>query len=276
MQRRRLTQIFPILLPLRVKQRIFFYKINMKFDKHVYSKCIDTMVLPKRIFKHKSILIREFNNVNIHLQKNKITNLKIAASKISGIIIKPQEVFSFWNSVGNLSYSKGYKDGVFLSDGAIKIACGGGLCQLSNLLFWMFLHTPLQVIERYRHSVDPFPDCGRVIPFGTGATLVQGWKDLKIKNTTHLIWQINIWFDETYIYGEVRANDYPEYSYHIEEKNHHFTKKKDGIYRKNQIYRKVIDRRTGNLLLIQHLFDNDSLIKYNIDDNLVNSTFDNS
>lgn len=112
----------------------------------------------------------------------------------------------------------------------------------------MFLHTPLEVIERYRHSFDPFPDYGRVIPFGTGATLVNGWKDIKVKNNTDKTFQINVWFDDKYIYGDIRADEYPEYTYHIREKNHRFEKRKDGIYRLNEIYRNVVNRKTGNLI----------------------------
>ena len=48
---------------------------------------------------------------------------------------------------------------------------GGGLCQLSNLIFWMTLHTPLTVTERYRHSHDVFPDANRTQPFGSGGHL---------------------------------------------------------------------------------------------------------
>ena len=48
------------------------------------------------------------------------------------------------------------------------MATGGGLCQLSNLIYWMTLHTPLTITERYRHSYDVFPDSNRTQPFGSG------------------------------------------------------------------------------------------------------------
>lgn len=269
MARKRLTQIFPALLPLRQKQKNIFFKIGMKLDKNKYVKTIIDEKLPKKIFNHKSLLLRKLGETDIQLQVNKIDNLKIAAAKFSGAIVKPGEVFSFWDIVGDVSYKLGYKDGIFLSDGEVKTGCGGGLCQLANLIFWMFLHTPFDVIERYRHGFDPFPDYGRVIPFGTGATLVNGWKDIKVKNNTQQTFQINIWFDDSYIYGDIRANEYPEYSYHIKEKNHRFLKREDGIYRLNEIYRDIIDRKTGNLIKEEHLFDNDCIIKYDIDENLV-------
>ena len=127
-------------------------------------------------------------------------NLKLAAKCFNGILIKPGEVFSFWNLVGDFSYKKGYKDGVLLQDGEVKAGVGGGICQLANLIFWIFLHTDLEIIYIYRHGFDLFPDYSRVIPFGTGATLVVGFKDIKVKNNSNQIYQLNIWFDDTYIW----------------------------------------------------------------------------
>lgn len=45
-----------------------------------------------------------------------------------------------------------------LSRGEVVRGVGGGLCQLANLLYWMSLHTPLEIAERHQHSFDPFPD----------------------------------------------------------------------------------------------------------------------
>lgn len=269
MARKRLTQLFPGLLPFRQKQKRIFFRLGMYFDRHSYATKKSTSTLLKKIYKHKSLLLRKLGDTDIQLQVNKVTNLQLAANQFSGIIIKPGEVFSFWYLVGDISVKKGYKEGIMLSDGEVKVAVGGGLCQLANLLFWMFLHSPFEVIERYRHGFDPFPDYGRVVPFGTGATLVNGWKDLKLKNPTQQTFQIRVWFDDTYIHGEIRADEYSPYTYHVQEKNHRFVRKSDGIYRQNQIYRKVVDRYTGKLVKEEHLFDNDCLIKYDVDSSCI-------
>ncbi|MBR2090140.1 MAG: hypothetical protein IJ905_07220 [Fibrobacter sp.] len=42
---------------------------------------------------HKSILLRKLKDVDMHLQYNKITNLKLAVTKLDGVIIKPGETF---------------------------------------------------------------------------------------------------------------------------------------------------------------------------------------
>jgi len=65
-------------------------------------------LLQHKVFEHKSLLIRKLKDVEMYLQKNKVTNLKLTAEKISGIVINPGETFSFWNLVGKTTAKKGY------------------------------------------------------------------------------------------------------------------------------------------------------------------------
>ena len=48
----------------------------------------------------------------------------------------------------------------------------------------MFLHSPLTVVERSEHSFDPFPDNGRVLPWGVGCSIVYNYVDLVVRNDT--------------------------------------------------------------------------------------------
>ena len=75
----------------------------------------------------------------MQLQYNKITNLKIAAKEISGIVIKPGETFSFCKLVGLPTKKKGYLMGMELSFGKARPGIGGGICQIANLLNWLVL-----------------------------------------------------------------------------------------------------------------------------------------
>lgn len=86
-------------------------------------------------------------------------------------------------------------------DGKLQTAPGGGLCQMSNLLFWIFLHTPLTIIERHGHAIKDFPEPPSDAPIGVDATVSEGGLDLKVKNETDFTFQINIWFDEKNING---------------------------------------------------------------------------
>ena len=94
--------------------------------------------------------------------------------------------------VGNPSKRKGYLKCLVLNNGKIGYDYGGGLCQLGNLLYWMVLHSPLVVTERWRHSFDVFPDVNRKLPFGSGATLSYNYIDLQFKNPTKHNYQIKL------------------------------------------------------------------------------------
>lgn len=148
------------------------------------------------------------------LQHNKVENLKIASSKIDGIVIRPGDTFSYCKSIGKPTKLKGYKKGMNLYYGRFKAETGGGLCQLSNLIYWMALHTPLTVIERHRHSFDVFPDSNRTQPFGSGATCVYNYRDLQISNDTNETYQINIKIEDDYLIGEIRSDVKPIIMYH--------------------------------------------------------------
>ena len=119
-------------------------------------------------------------------------NLRLAVEKLDGIIVYPQETLSYWKTIGKPSASKGYKKGMMLKDGTIVYGIGGGLCQLSNLLFWLFLHAPLTVVERHGHGTRDFPDPDGGMPLGVDATISEGWLDLKVKNETADTFQLRL------------------------------------------------------------------------------------
>lgn len=72
------------------------------------------------------------------------------------------------------------------------------------MLFWLFLHTPLTVIERHGHAVESFPSTTEELPCGTDATINEGWLDLKICNDTDNTFQVVVEFDDEYMYGSTR------------------------------------------------------------------------
>lgn len=206
--------------------------------------------LPFLVASHESILLRKLGDADMRLQQNKVTNLRIASSKIDGVIIRPGETFSFWKCVGWPTARRGYVKGMLLSNGKVQEGIGGGLCQSANLLYWMALHSPLEISERHRHSYDIFPDSGRVLPFGTGAAVYYNYVDLQFYNPTDMTFQINIGVNDTHLHGEIRSDMLTPVSYKIVEREHRFTKsRKTGkIWRENLVYRRSFDKRTGNLL----------------------------
>lgn len=192
------------------------------------------------IFEHKTPLRRNLKDVDQSLDENKIKNLKNAIKFIDGMLIKPDEVFSYWKRIGKPSGSRGFVDGMVLDHGKYKLGVGGGLCQLSNMLFWMVLHTPVDVIERHRHSYDVFPDSNRTQPFGSGATCVYNYRDLQFINRTNEIYQIKLRLDGDYLYGEILSNKPKYFNYEVYESSHSITQEYWGGYiRHNSINSRV-------------------------------------
>lgn len=191
-------------------------------------------------FEHATPLFRPLKNVEQYLQVNKVTNLTLAARHIDGLLIRPGETFSFWICVGRPSARRGFLEGLILKNGQICKGTGGGLCQMGNLLFWMAVHSPLTVTERWRHSFDVFPDVNRTLPFGSGATLAWNYIDLQIRNDTSCDWQLKVWLDETHLRGQVRSTQAPTVRYEVIEQGHIIRAESFGGYsRHNQLVQRA-------------------------------------
>lgn len=233
------------------------------FSGKSYSENIALEKYPYIIFKHSTPLIRRLKDVDMHLQYNKIINLRLAINKLNGIVIKPGETFSYWKLIGKTSYKKGYLDGLVLcSDGTFKAGVGGGLCQLSNLIYWMTLHTELTVVERHRHSHDIFPDVDRTQPFGTGATCSYNSLDLQIQNNSDKEFQLVVYLTNENLVGEWRSLKPSIYKYEVYEKEHSITPGLFGGYiRNNVIYRKAYDNI--GLIKDEYITENHAYMTYN-------------
>ena len=218
--------------------------------------------LPCVQFAHATPLMRQLRGDQIEWQRNKVSNLKLAAARLDGLILRPGETFSYWRLIGKPSKRKGYQEGMVLFLGRIGGDIGGGLCQLSNLIFWMTLHTPLTVVECYRHSHDVFPDSNRTQPFGSGATCAYPHRDLMIRNDMDQDFQLCLRVGETHLEGEWRAVRPSEYRYEIVEREARIDQASWGGYiRHNALYWKVYDLESG-LLEEQFLFTNDAIMMY--------------
>ncbi|SDY32705.1 vancomycin resistance protein VanW [Evansella caseinilytica] len=227
----------------RFKRYIAWY-----FGKKKYAAEKQDALLPHVIFRHQTLLLRKLNNVDMQLQHNKVKNLKIATKRINKLIVKPGETFSYWRLIGNTTKRKGYVEGMILHYGKVTTGTGGGLCQLSNLIYWLTLHSPLTVTERYRHSYDVFPDSNRSQPFGSGATCAYNYLDLQITNETNTTYQLIVEVTDTHLTGEWRATVPPIKRYEVYERDHFISQEFWGGYvRHNKIYRKTYN--LGNELM---------------------------
>lgn len=261
----RLSEIHPIFYHTRIWQKRLFRQVKNYTQRQQFAtkKSLDNLAFSCK--KHQSLLRRKLGDADPRLQENKVVNLAIASQTIDGILIHPNQTFSFWQLVGEPSAAKGYIEGMQLSRGAVKTGIGGGLCQLANLLYWMALHTPLTVVERHHHSFDPFPDHERVLPFGSGAGIFYNYVDLRFHNPTQQTFQIRVWLTENHLKGAIYTDQLWPYSYHVFEKNHQFLQQGDRVYRQNEIWRSPIEKRTGKHLSAERLIQNFAEVKYALD-----------
>lgn len=169
---------------------------------------------PVVVYAHKSLIRRTLGTVDQKLQENKAVNLSLAAPRVNGVLIRPGETFSFWRMVGPCTARRGYLPGLTISKGETACGVGGGMCQFTNLLHWMVLHTPLVITEHHHHDgYDLFPDFGRTIPFGTGTSILYNYLDYRFYNPTEQTFQILVHTDEIYLCGELRAEHALPYKY---------------------------------------------------------------
>ncbi|MDR2210822.1 MAG: VanW family protein [Spirochaetaceae bacterium] len=191
------------------------------------------------VARHQSVLRRRLGDSDPDLQEKKIINLRQAVKRLNGIIINQGNIFSFWKVLGQPKYKDGYVDGMLLSNGTVVKGIGGGLCQLSNFLYWLSLHAPVETVERSHHSMDVFPDSGRVLPFGGGATVLYNFIDLQFRNKSPCPLQLKIWITEKHLKGQIVSPHPIQEKYHVIEKNHFFIKRGGQYFRYNELYRET-------------------------------------
>jgi len=119
-------------------------------------------------------------------EENTIYNIRLASEVINGILVKPQEIFSFNKYVGPAEKADGYKEGTIIANGVFVNGYGGGICQVSSTLYNAVLLANLPIVERYNHSV--YGEATKYVPLGQDAAIFYGFKDLKFKNNSdHVI-----------------------------------------------------------------------------------------
>lgn len=228
--------------------------------------------LPVTLYRHNSLIRRKLGNTEQDSQEGKARSLALSAPHVDGIVIRPGETFSFWRLVGNPTEARGYRPGVVIDGDHAAVGIGGGMCQFTNLLHWMALHTPLTIVEHHHHSgLDLFPDYKRQIPFGTGTSIIYNFLDYRLRNDTEQSFQFRVGVDGGYLRGQLLSDAaWPE-KFHIREDEAYFYRARDSrtgqeqIRRHNVVLRETRSTRTGNITRIERLLENDALVCYSPD-----------
>lgn len=253
----------------KIPYKISTVKENLRKDiKDLFQKNHIAKQKNKENFKYiwkgdARIIRRKLYGVDMQLQINKAKNLELAGKEIDGLIIKPGEIFSFWNTIGNPTKRRGYLKGLTISSGQFGQNYGGGLCQMANLIHYLVLHTPLEVVELHHHTDALFPDFKRTVPFGTGTSVAYKTIDYRFKNTLDVPVQLRVWQDEVMLYGEIRSIKPLEIKYKLVEEDSFYRKEEDGIfYRNSKVYRLKIDKNTDKQVEKELILKNHSKVMY--------------
>lgn len=264
MKKRRLfCQLGPWAYTISRHRCIMQRKINDLLGREKFAETLSADRLPVVIYRHSSLIRRRLGNIDMQLQENKAVNLAISAPKVSGIVIRPGETFSFWRLVGADSRHNGYKEGLTIANGLPSRGTGGGLCQFTNLIHWMILHSQMTVTEHHHHEgIDLFPDFNRQIPFGTGTSIVYNYLDYRFCNNTSNTYQLVVYTDGEYLRGELRAAGPQPVSFHIHAEDEYFSDEGGVVYRNGKVYRDTIDKASGSRLKTDLIRTNHARVMY--------------
>lgn len=210
---------------------------------------------------HSSPLERAPDTYPVRLQRGKERNVATAAGMLDGLVIPPYQVFSYHRLVGRPSRLRGFRDGLELHEGVVSHGVGGGCCQISNALYLIALRGGMKIVERHRHGLDLFPDHGRTIPFGCGATVFYNYADFRFENPLPLPVLLHLAIRDKHLISELRTIEDPGWTAEIYETDHRFFRGDEGWMRENRIHRRFL-RSDGSLLCEQEVAHNLGRVLY--------------
>jgi vancomycin resistance protein YoaR len=110
-------------------------------------------------------------------------NVQAGGNEVDGVLIAPGAVFSFTQTIGDITWEEGYRWGEMIEAGTIVPSLGGGICQVSTTVFRAAFWSGLEIVERHNHSWR-LPWYEVDAPPGMDATIALGGPDLKVRNNT--------------------------------------------------------------------------------------------
>lgn len=260
-------EISPTTYAISLQKEICKRYIKNWLGKERYAKEKRPERLPVVVYSHWNNMIKIGPGIDPQLQANKANNIRLACSRMNGLVIRPGETFSFWRLVGKTSKRNGFIEGRVIINGNLASGVGGGLCNLANTINLLVMHSPLTITEIHHHSdaLAPDPD-GIRIPYSAGTSVNYNFIDYRFKNETEQPFQLCTWCDGDILHAELRTiKEYPN-TYRIVEDDHHFHKEDNGsFYRISKIYRETVSRASGELINRELSWNNHSKVMFDTD-----------
>lgn len=122
-------------------------------------------------------LLSTFSTNYAASNRNRTTNLMLAANKINGTVLMPGETFSYNKVVGARTISAGYKEAPIYVEGRVEDGLGGGICQITSTLYNAVVYANLEITQRTNHQFVP-----SYVTASRDATVVYGSIDFQFKN----------------------------------------------------------------------------------------------
>ena len=122
-------------------------------------------------------LLSTFSTKYAASNKNRTTNLILAANKINGTVLMPGETFSYNKVVGARTIAAGYREAPIYVKGEVVDGVGGGICQITSTLYNAVVYANLEITQRTNHQFVP-----SYVTASRDATVVYGSLDFQFKN----------------------------------------------------------------------------------------------
>jgi vancomycin resistance protein VanW len=164
-------------LPLGVRQEIrhCWRRWNDRAQKISFERTVGALRKQSFIGITQPIMPSDF-------YENKVRNITRGAALLNHSLVEANKNWSFWHRIGRPNTANGFLPGRNIVSGKLVALTGGGLCQLSSMVYHLALLGGLTVQERHAHSLDIYEENQRFTPLGADATVVWGFKDLRLHN----------------------------------------------------------------------------------------------
>ena len=129
---------------------------------------------------------------------SRTANLTEAANTVNGTYIAPGAVFSLNRILGERTADKGYQEGYVIENGRLVKGTGGGVSQISTVVYNLAWFSAAQLVEHTSHSfyISRYPE-------GREATVYWPNIDNKWKNTSPYGMLLQMWVADGQVHGKV-------------------------------------------------------------------------
>jgi vancomycin resistance protein YoaR len=147
---------------------------------------VPTLILKPKLTTEKADSMGINELVSTHIEYfspkalNRVHNIRLITSILDGILIAPDEIFSFNRATGERTKEKGFMEAPTIIQGELVDTFGGGVCNVSTTIFNTAFLGGYKIVERNPHQWY----ISRYQP-GRDATVSWDVQDFKFQNDTN-------------------------------------------------------------------------------------------